>query len=468
MKRTLASSTFLLTAWALFAQTSPIELDSLSRKNNEQKTPIIIDYNVVDFPFSNKSVKQSGLGGLIANPSMSQSLNITSSFYSATREGIYRLMNSKPSLKRYYKLTAELTDILTYFPIPLTSGWLHEEFHRAVFAKHGGYSYNEMNSFPITKSLISVLNDKDEDLIALKRNSPQDMVRMAEAGIEGECVLANQINKTAFYHNAKSVSIIPILSTINSAAYVIMCSGKKIDKENNSMYEAEGSNINKRDLLGLDFLSWVYDLYRPNEPYENRGIHPSGVGIDRYIKRSQLTHSELSYLRQQGFLQLINLANPMSFWFTSFTLNKNANADDTRANLYFNHWLSSFGFDISTTGLLHHNKNNYAFTLHNYANYYKWFPGIEVETYNYLIGNGIWKRPLPLTAKAMLWIQPENQLFFSKKGTPGGYLEAKIHYPINKHFQPYVTLSAKTAGWVQGNVYLEKKINGGIGVRSYF
>lgn len=249
-----------------------------------------------------------------------------------------------------------MTYILTYFPMPITSGWLHEEFHRAVFTRHGGYSYNEMNSFLITKSLISVLNDKD--LIALKRNSPQDMVRMAEAGIEGEYVLANQINKTAFYHNAKSVSIIPILSTINSAAYVIMCSGKKIDQDNNGMYEAEGSIISKRNLLGLDFLSWVYDLYRPNEPYESRGAHPSGVGINRYIKRSQLTHSELSYLRQQGFLQLIDLANPMSFWFTSFTLKRNENGDDTRAHLYFIHRLFPFDFDISTTGLLHYNRRN--------------------------------------------------------------------------------------------------------------
>lgn len=432
------------------------------------QSPIILDYNFVDFPFSNKSMDLSGVKGLISNPSMSQTLNLATSLNSLKREGLYRIMNKNLSVKRYYKFSVMMADVLTYFPIPLSSGWTHEEFHRSVFAKHGGNSYNEMNNFPITKTLISVLRVKDEDLIRLKYESPQDMVRMSQAGIEGEYLLANNINKTAFYYNTKSVSFTPLFSALNSAFYVFICSKKSADEMTDEANSMEGSNVGKRDLVGMDFLTWTYDLFRPDEPYENRGIHPSGVGIDRYIKRSQLTHRELSYLKQQGYLQLINFINPMSLFHNSYTLQEKENGDDTRANLYLNHWLAPFGFDISTTGLLHYNLHNYAFTLHNYANYYKWSPGLEIETYNYLVGEGKLKRPIPVSARAMLWIQPEKQLFFAKNGAVGGFVETKIYYPVSKHIQPYISVSAKTNGWVQGNVYLEKNIGCEFGLRAYY
>lgn len=301
----------------LLADSLKVQIDF---QNKESRSPIILDYNFVDFPFSKNSMEMSGIGGLFANPSMSQSLNISSSFYSLTSEGYYRLMTKNKPKATIYRLSLGVVSLLTYLPIPLSSGWMHEEFHRSVLAKHGGNSFNEMNNFPIFKSLIFVFDVKDQDLIALKKNNPSDMVRMAEAGIEGEYLLANNINKMAFYNNAKSKSLLPLLVSFNSSFYVIISSAKSIDNEYDKLYKSEGENIAKRDLVGLDFTSWVYDLFRPDEPYENRGIHPSGVGIDRYIKRSQLTHRELSYLKQQGYLQLINFINPLSLFHTSFTI----------------------------------------------------------------------------------------------------------------------------------------------------
>jgi hypothetical protein len=431
-------------------------------------TPIQLDYNFVDFPFSNKSMEISGIKGLITNPSMSQSLNIATSVNSLTREGLYRIMSKHPSTKRYYGLSACFLDLLSILPIPLTSSWMHEESHRAVLAKHGGNSYNEMNDFPIFKSLISVLKVKDEDLIRLKRESPQDMVRMSEAGIEGQYLMSNNINKAAFFNNTKSKSLIPLLSNLNSMFYVLICSGKTADRMTDEVIAAEGNNIAKRDLVGLDFLAYTYDLFRPNEPYESRGIHPSGVGINRYIKRSQLTTEEKSYLKQQGLLQLINLINPISLMLNSFDTGENINGDKTRANLYFNHWLTSFGYDISSTGLLHYNKNNYAFTFHNFVNHAHWMPGVELETYDYMIGRGVIKKPIPVTARVMAWLQPEDQLFFSKNAQLGGLIEAKIQYPLSKYINPYISITAKTAGWVAGNVYLEKNLSFSFGLRASF
>ena len=433
-----------------------------------RKAPITLDYNFLDFPFSKKSVESGGVGGLFSDPSMSQSLNITSSFYSTTREGLSRLLSLSEKTRKRYKLAFVTTDFMTYAFMPLTAGWLHEEFHRAVFTKYGGSSYNDMNNFPFFKSLVNVSHVKDDDLISLKKNHPVDMIRMSEVGIEGEYRLSNYINKTAFFNNSKSQTLIPLLITLNSSQYVQACTTKDADNMTNTSNKDEGANVNVRDLVGLDFLAWVYDLHRPNEPYESRGIHPSGVGINRYIKRSQLTHNELSYLKQQGYLQLINFLNPMLFFKNSFTIHEKENGDDTRANLYFNHWLSPFGYDISTVGLLHYNRHNYAFTLHNYNNYNKWFPGIELETYNYLLGEGKLKHPIRVSARVMLWLQPKDQLFVAKHGSFGGFVETKIYYPINKYLQPYLLISAKTDGWVQGNVYLEKNISGEFGFRAYF
>jgi len=443
-------------------------LPVISKTDSTTKSPIQLDYNFVDLPFSNKSTDISGIKGLITNPSMSQSLNLASSLNNLKREGLYRIMSKNPSKKRYYGLSVCLTDLITFLPIPLTSDWMHEEFHRAVLAKHSGNSYNEMNNFPIFKSFVSVIDVKDEDLIRLKKENPQDMVRMSEAGIEGQYMMANNINKSAFFYNAKSISYTPLLTALNSSFYVLMCSTKNIDRMVDEANSSEGSSIAKRDLLGMDFLSYTYDLFRPNEPYQNRGIHPSGVGINRYIKRSQLTPAELSYLKQQGLLQLINFINPISLMFTSFTITKKENGDDTRANLYFNHWLTSFGYDISSTGLLHSNFHNYAFTFHNYVNHTNWMPGVEAETYDYLVGKNIIKNPIPVTVRAMVWLQPKDQLFYSKKLQAGGLIEAKIYYPVSKTINPYISFTAKTSGWVAGNVYLEKNTSASLGLRASF
>ncbi len=448
----------------------PVHLFNVEHEAEQAKRncPILLDYNFVDFPFSKNSIELSGALGLIKNPSMSQSFNVASSLNSLAREGLYRLMANNPSTKRFYKTAAFSVDILLYMPIPLTSGWMHEEFHRAILAKHGGNSYNEMNDFPITKSLISVLNVKDDDLVRLKSESPQDMVRMSEAGIEGEYLLANNINKNVFFYNSKSISFTPLIIALNSSMYVQMCSGKNIDKETDAMVEAEGSNVNKRDLVGLDFLSYTYDLFRPDEPYQGRGIHPSGVGLNRYIKRSQLTSHELSYLKRLGFLQLINYLNPISFQFKSFTIGVGKNGDPIRANLYFNHWLTSFGYDISATALLKNNNHNYVFSVHNYANYDEWFPGIEIETYNYLLGENRLKKPIPVSARVMGWLQPRNGLFYSRKASLGGMIEVRGYYPISKYFSPYISVTAKTNGWVAGNIYLESNLSGSFGLQAIF
>jgi len=104
----------------------------------------------------------------------------------------------------------------------------------------------------------------------------------------------------------------------------------------------------------------------------------------------------------------------------------------------------------------------------NYANHNNWMPGIELEAFDYLLGKNVIKKPIPITARVMAWLQPENQLFFSQKSKIGGLIEAKIQYPLSKYINPFISVTAKTNGWVAGNVYLENNISGSFGFRASF
>src|SRR5690606_9411397 len=65
---------------------------------------------------------------------------------------------------------------------------------------------------------------------------------------------------------------------------------------------------------GFDCVSYVYDLFRPDEPYEARGPHPSGEGIARYRSRDDLTATEKDYLHRMALYSWLNLIDP--FWLT--------------------------------------------------------------------------------------------------------------------------------------------------------
>lgn len=71
--------------------------------------------------------------------------------------------------------------------VPGLHGWLHEEGHRSVLGRHGINSINEINQFTkerFEREQLRVYGIQDEDLIALKKNHPADMVRLHIAGDE--------------------------------------------------------------------------------------------------------------------------------------------------------------------------------------------------------------------------------------------------------------------------------------------
>ena len=100
------------------------------------------------------------------------------------------------------------------------------------------------------------------------------------------------------------------LIKLNSLTYVVSGNSTEVDELTDEFNQKEGRDIKARDFTGHDFTAWVYDLYRPREAHQEHGIHPSGVGLDRYIKFSDLTSDERTFLRRQARLQWLNLLDP--------------------------------------------------------------------------------------------------------------------------------------------------------------
>lgn len=458
-----------------------IYLFSFSQRDTvtNDKPKMVLEAQLFDFNYTkiaaktvsnNSEVKYYDYFKAWANPSMSQSLTFSANLYAVTHYGLKKMMNSKifnsPLLDNLTKSitwgTAEL--LLSYSP--LGSGWLHEEYHRAVLTKFNVNSFNNMNTFPLFADAVSVNNVKDEDLIRMKSESNPDFVRLHAAGIEGEYMLVNLLQKYNFFYNQRQTYFTSsLISIFNAFSYVWTCHTEDAEIFTDNFNLEEGTNLKIRDFTGLDFTAWAYDLFHPEEDYTERGIHPSGVGIDRYIKPSDLTidgnNEPLEYLRKEGFLQLFNFASPMLIGINRFKIKSNIDGA-TYANFAFRTFLTSFGHDISPLFFVQTPKTNWIFAYHQYKNYEKKFFGFEAEIFDYhveIAGMNTFS-----TLRVMAWTQPENQQFKTKKANHGGLVDFKFKFRAKNHaIFPYIQVVAKTEGWVAGNVFLEKNVSIKIG-----
>ncbi len=411
----------------------------------QDTTKLLLELPLYDIPFTQLTYDNFGLYGF-TSPSMYQSLHTTESFFNALYYG-YKKINKNLTLKNstleYIKQLVSLYLLqipLEYFPGG--DGWLHEEFHRAILSYHGIYSFDEIYSFPILASTISVDNVKDEDLIEFKKNYPSDFVRISEAGIEGEYLLIDQLQKRSFFLNQQYPYWLSELSiTLNDIFYVFMCHTDLAIQETDDFNKNE-TNIEKRDFIGLDFTAWAYDLFNPDTPYQARGIHPSGTGINRYIKPNDLQPEAYNYLKLQGYLQFINLFSPFLIG-----INKIKISDNTTMNFSFRHVLTSFGNDISFNIFLK-NHSNYVLSLHFMSNQKLILPGVGIELYRSKINN------MYITYKGFFGLQPKNLLFYDTKVIPVGFTEFRLE-KFYKNFGSFISLDFKSKGWIRGIVSQE-------------
>ena len=412
---------------------------------------ITVELPFLDYPFN-------GSNGYTF-PSMQQSLKLSKGFYDLTHQRIAGYFAEKPKTER---LATIGFDVLSLW-LPLGSAWLHEEWHRAVMSNRRIHSYDEIYDFNLFAETVSVSHVSDDDLIRLKQLYPADMVRLHAAGMEAQNELNVALEQDIFFQGRRSfVDALLWLNNLNNSSYLYTCASNDANRITQDLLDSEGSNIPDRDFTGLDCNAWVYDLFRPNEPYSARGIHPSGNGIKRYIKYDDLSDAEKDYLHNQLALSFLSLVNPILYHRDHFTATNPLNGRAMSWNFALRHYLTSFGYSIDIDLLAQQAQHRLIFTVHNYVNHDRYFPGVSLAFLQHPVT--AWGIKMSVTPRLDLWLQPEQQQFETSKGKPGGLVSLKLARPFNKRLDSFIELEAKTDGWVAGNVYLDDNVSVRLGL----
>jgi len=343
--------------------------------------------------------------------------------------------------------------------LPFFVAWNHEEFHRAVMSRRGISSYDEVYDLKVFSELISVSRVSDDDLVRLKRDHPAEMARLSAAGMEGDIELARSIAADGFFDRRDRLVHLPLLlfTRINVVLYMWECDSRTGDAVTDQM-NAREADPRRRDFTGLDCVAWAYDVQRPDEPYQARGPHPSGVGLNRYRKTTDLTPEERRLLTRARWLSLLNLAD-LSIW--PLDLPVPWGPQGSRLTFGFAHQMTSFGeavtldlylglpgADVRGAGRLYLSKNLA-------------LPGLEVE----------WvRRPLAvggarfqITPGALLWLQPSRGRWDDGTASPGAQLRLRVAWLLSPQVAAFAEIQAKTAGWVAGTVLLGAGMEGRLG-----
>jgi hypothetical protein len=384
-------------------------------------------------------------------PGMHQSLQISNDFYLSVHKSLQDAFG--PEHQFGGRLSVAAFDVLSEW-LPLGDGWMHEEWHRAVLTNHRIGSYNDVYDWRVFSPTIAVSHVRDEDLVRLKNESPADMVRLQEAGLESQNEQNFSIEKQHFFNQTNTFDQVLLWSNaLNNTFYLYTCSGNDANTMTDTQNSEDGSNIPKRDFTGLDCTGWAYDLHRPLEPYAARGVHPSGNGINRYRKFSDLRAGEQSYLKTQTALSLINFADPFLLGYDSFYMEVPLTKEGLKWNVNAKHYMTSFGHSIDLNFFLKSYERSCIVTWHHYFNGVSYFPGIQVD---------IIRVPVELSNKTLYftptfggWYQPDGQRFHNPTGKPGGVFGLRTDYPLSEKLETYLELQQKSEGWLAGDVDLE-------------
>ncbi|MEO1253665.1 MAG: hypothetical protein AAFY41_02090 [Bacteroidota bacterium] len=460
------------------------------KRQRDTEPKLILDIPIIDVPYLGYSIQSRAnhrnqvsatesanikIGdylGILESPSMYQVMGYTTSFYNTVNYSIAKTWNkwkdpSKSKSSRIWNsIFKEFSAAIVFAAttkVPFAGGWAHEEFHRNTWAQYDIGSYNEIWNWNLSPDALSYVSHlRDEDLVWFKANDPAGFVRMGSAGIEAHFLTNELLQTQDFLYNTNLPNIaLYWADVIASSDYVNRASTTKTIEEHSEIYDSE-ENVLKRDFTGNDFTGWVYDLFRPNEPYEDRGIHPTGIGIDRYRTYNDLTPQMLDYVERMGNRQWLNLISPFMIGIREFRINENLSA-----NFAIRHYLTPFGDDIQVELYARFNDIKSQIVLHNYANFNNQFKGLEVRIFDQPLYIGKLQR-LVTNGRLMLWNQPKNQLFRTNKNSFGGLASMDVRYKMKNNWHPYMNFEAKTNGWVAGNPYLDDRFSVRIGLQASF
>jgi len=397
-------------------------------------------------------------GNFYRNLSMEQTTEMARNLHGSLYYGhnvIWNVVIEPNSTKRYIlnRVVANIAALGTdYLAIKLPYGFAyqHEEFHRAVMSSRHIYSYDEVWKFG--KGLdIAVTNVKDEDLVYLKANHPADQVRLSAAGVEGEYAFLLRMREDNFFRQTGYPFLgISLLGIIHAVSYVNLPFTERFNSITDSILAHDRDNILARDFTGWDFSAWVYDLFTPEEPYEDRGTWPGGLGIKRPVKESDLTAEMKDFLRETGNMQYLNFISPFMIGINRIQL---------KPGYFFNFALrsipTSFGYYAGGDFFLDFNDRQVLLNLGINRSKSLILPSVDVTYYNI-----IRREDSRFSANVNLsgWLQPKDQLFAADKASPGMAVGVQPRFDIGERFTIMADLSYKTKGWVFGNPYLDEKL----------
>lgn len=415
----------------------------------DNKDQVPVDLPLYDAPFN--ALDDQGY----LFPSMRQSLEISTGFY----QGMHRWIGGENLQEQRWRRFAIIGfDFLTTWT-PLGSTWLHEEWHRATLSRRGIGSYNDVNRFPFGASSIAVSHLTDEDLVRFKRDHPAEHVRMSAAGMESQIAQNLHIERRLFFDDVNTFDqAVLIMNAANVSFYLKTCASKDADTSTDEQIEEEWGNVSMRDFTGLDCTAWAYDLFRPDEPYSARGVHPSGVGIDRYIRYSDLDGREKNFLEKQWIFSLLNFADPFIYGFRGWKTH--AFGREWIWSARMSHFITSFGYTIDANLFLKSDERKFLFTWHNGVNNEMYAPGLTLEWIDH-----------PLTERwsvstyATLWNQPHAQRVLAKSGEMLAAGGVRVSYEF-KNVNPYVGVEGKTPGWRAGDVFLDRNVSVWTGLKA--
>ncbi len=406
------------------------------------------------------------------SPSMQQALAVTKDLHSTNYYFTNKLWNKwlKPTTRGRRFLNrlaanaqAGAVDLaLAYGGMAFGPVWLHEEFHRNGLTLRGISSFDDTYyRFGGGTPGGSISEVYDADMARFKAEAPNELVRTFAAGIEGQHALVRAMQRDNFYEDTDQPNMVMnVLITKQAVDYLRLFLQPDYDLYADSVNE-HNDEVHERDFTGWDFTAWVYDMHRPHEPYSARGTHPSGTGIDREIRRSDLSPEEYDYLKRMGELHYLNFLSPSMLGVHRIRLGENAGF-----NFAARHILTSFGYDLGGDLFFDRNGRKWMLGVHTYHNHANAFGGIELERYGVKLGHG--PRAAALDVRGMLWVQPAQEAFYSTAGTAGGLLQVRVRFPLGNVFSAYAEVEGKSRGWVFANPYLNENITGRLGLALRF
>ena len=398
-----------------------------------------LDFPLLDVPYHSDVKNATGRNflGTYAYPSMNQSLALTTNLYSGFHFGM-KSFKDNTGMNRFlkngiYYSGIGLGNYLMLF-FPLGDLWLHEEYHRAMYARYGVKTTNPFNGFPFGKTIFPVGNVTIDDIVRLKAENSADFRRKYSAGIEGQYLLINSLQRNNFFYSQGLTNEFQYwLSTVNTVAYFAQSASSKVGG----------------GMLG-DMGVWGFDLFNPNVTYAEESLDLTFSGELR------------SYLKQERNKHLLNFVSPMLFGFKSIPLGKNGLA----GNFAIRHLLTPFGTTVSTQIFLKKDMYKMAFAYHGYRNYQHYFPAVEAELIDYPFSVGGCE--MYLSPRVIAGAQPKGQEFLTEKAEFLGLLGLRVDFKISQHILPYIDFTAKTKGWVAGNEYLNSNASVKLGLSARF